>query len=503
MTLRIALLVGLLSLAGHGVASPPKERVRIGSKAFPESWILGAALASLAESSGDIEVEHAQNLGGTEIVFSALESGEIDIYPEYTGTIAEVLMKNSNRPSPAQMRDYLAARGLGMTPPLGFNDSYALAIRSETQEELGLAEISDLVGHPELRVALSHEFLGRRDGFPGLSAHYGLEMRNVRGIQHDLAYAAIASEQTDVIDIYTTDAQIARLGLKTLTDDRHFFPRYDAVLLYRLDLPERKPSAFASIGRLIGQIDEEMMIHANGLVVLERRSVAEAADSLITQALGSDSPSTKPGVGVLSTIAANTITHLKLVAISLVAAILLGVPLGIVATRSRPVATTTLAVAGLFQTIPSLALLAFLIPLLGIGPKPALVALFLYSLLPIIRNTYTGLTTILPNLSEAAEALGLSSGARLRRIYLPMASPSILAGIKTSAVINIGTATLAALIGAGGLGNPILQGIALRDHGLILQGAIPAAGLAVVVQYGFDLADRLLIPRGLRVTSRF
>ncbi len=166
---------------------------------------------------------------------------------------------------------------------------------------------------------------------------------------------------------------------------------------------------------------------------------------------------------------------------------LAGVPLGILAARSRLLAGLTLASRVCVQTIPSLALLAFLIPVLGIGVKPALVALFLYSLLPIVRNTYVGLTTIPPPLVEAGAALGLSPRARLLRLHLPMASPAIMAGIKTSAVINVGTATLAALIGAGGLGEPILSGIQLRRHDLILEGALPAALLALLVQWGFAL----------------
>jgi osmoprotectant transport system permease protein len=160
-----------------------------------------------------------------------------------------------------------------------------------------------------------------------------------------------------------------------------------------------------------------------------------------------------------------------------------------------------LPAAGVVQTIPSLALLAFLIPFLGIGAGPALVALFLYGLLPIVRNTYTGLTTIAPGLRESAEVLGLTPRARLVRIELPMAAPSILAGVQTSAVINVGTATLAALIGAGGLGEPILSGIQLRDTTLILEGAIPAALLALAVQAGFDLLERALVPRGLRLAA--
>ena len=162
-----------------------------------------------------------------------------------------------------------------------------------------------------------------------------------------------------------------------------------------------------------------------------------------------------------------------------------------------------LGITGVVQTIPSLALLALLvsIPVLGIGPQTAIIALFLYGLLPIVRNTASGLQDIPRPIRESAQALGLEPRAQLTKVFLPLASRSILAGIKTSAVINVGTATLAALIGAGGLGEPIISGLNLNDGTLILEGALPAAFLAILVQTAFGFLDRLLIPKGLRLAS--
>lgn len=462
--------------------------------------MLGEALASLARREG-VVVEHRSNLGGTEIVFQALRSGAIDAYPEYTGTISEVILKNQSTASLASMRAELAREGIGISDPMGFNDGYALAVTRAVQERTGVKRLSDLTSHPELRLGLTHEFMGREDGYPGLARHYGLRMRDVRGIQHELAYGAIASGKVDAIDIYTTDAQIAQLDLRILEDDRGFFPRYDAVWLYRLDLERRTPPALTAIARIAGRIDEARMIRANAAVVLEKRTPAEAAERLLGEALGATGAAPAATANAWDAILRNTLQHLKLVGLSLAAAILVGVPLGVLATHSRWLAGATLTGAGLLQTIPSLALLAFLIPLFGIGVVPALVALFLYSLLPIVRNTFVGVTTIPGSLAEAAAALGLSPAARLLRVQLPMASPAIMAGIKTSAVINVGTATLAALIGAGGLGEPILSGIQLRRTELILQGAVPAAVLALLVQWGFDLIDRAAIPRGLRLPA--
>ena len=495
-----ALAVLLLAIAAPAAA---ESRVAVGSKAFAESWILGDALAAVLRAEGVERVEHRRNLGGTEIVLQALRSGSVDVYPEDTGTIQEVVLQSPRPLAEDEMRAALAAKGLGMSPPIGFDDSYAIAVTRGAAERFGLRTLSDLARHPEVRLGLTHEFLGRADGFPGLAARYGLSRRNVTGIQHELAYAALASGKIDGTDIYTTDAQIERLGLRVLEDDRRFFPRYDAVWLYRLDLARREPRALEAIRKLTGRIDQARMIRANGRVVLGGLDSNASADSLLAE-IGALTASAPPGPGRGSRTASvlrNTAQHLKLVGISLLAAVLIGVPLGIAAARSRRLGAVVLAATGLAQTIPSLALLAILIPVLGIGVLPALVALFVYSLLPIVRNTCVGLQTIPPPLLESAACLPLSARARLARIRLPLASPAILAGIRTSAVINVGSATLAALIGAGGLGEPILTGIQLRRNDLILEGAIPAALLALLVERGFDLVDRLAVPKGLRLAS--
>jgi len=480
-------------------AQAPGPTVTVGSKAFPESWILGETLAEEWRAAG-LATAHRMNLGGTEIVYQALRSGAIDVYPEYTGTIQEVILHAQGPVSPEAMRDALRREGIGMSGPIGFNDGYALAMLGARADRSGVRTLSDLARQPELTLGLSHEFLGRSDGFPGLRRRYALSSSRVFGIQHELAYGALASGQIDVTDIYTTDAEIERLRLRVLEDDRGFFPRYDAVWLYRLDLGQRAPRAAQAIERLTGVIDEARMIRANARVVIGHRSARESADSLRAEIFGGRSRG--PAEGTLwQSIARNTGQHLKIVAISLLAAVLVGVPLGIAAARSAILGNAILAGTGLLQTVPSLALLAVLIPLFGIGVVPALIALFLYSLLPIVRNTYVGLTTLSHPLEEASRALGLSPRARLFRVRLPLASPAIMAGVKTSAVINVGTATLAALIGGGGLGEPILAGIQLRHAGLILQGAIPAALLALLVQRGFDLLDRLAIPKGLRLPA--
>ncbi|HEX8789588.1 MAG TPA: glycine betaine ABC transporter substrate-binding protein [Polyangiaceae bacterium] len=492
----LALLFVALVACANGGGGAAREHVVVGSKAFPESWVLGESAAMLARTAG-AEADHRRNLGATEITYAALRSGAIDVYPEYTGTIREVLLHGAGGAGLESLRDELARNGIGMSDPLGFDNSYALATTAADEQSLGLRSISDLRRLPDLRLGFNHEFLGRADGWPGLVSRYGLASRDVRGVQHEMALDALAHGQLDVTDVYTTDAQIDRLGLKLLDDDLGFFPRYQAVLLFRADLPERAPGAYAAIMRLAGHVDATTMRRANAALVLDGRSVQDAARGLLGDALGRDvlvGPTESPA----GEIARNTWKHVQLVLFALLASIAVGVPLGIAAARSPVLGAIVTSAAGVVQTVPSLALLALLVPLLGIGAKPALTALVLYGLLPIVRGTQTGLTTIPTSISESAAAIGLPPRARLFRVFLPIASPHVLAGIRTSAVIAVGTATLAALVGAEGLGGPILQGIALRDPAGVLSGAVPAALLALAVDGAFALASRALIPVGLR-----
>jgi osmoprotectant transport system permease protein len=487
-------LVALLSAGGEHAG----ERFVVGSKAFPESWVLGEALATLARAAG-ADATHRANLGGTEIVAEALRTGAIDAYPEYTGTLAEVVV-HAPGASIDEMRRRLAPDGLGVSEPLGFDDSYALAVGSTLAERDGLRSLSDAARHPELRAAFTHEFLGRSDGWPGLRTRYGLAFDQVRGMSHELAFEALAAGQADVVDVYTTDPHIERLGLRVLDDDRSFFPRYDAVVLYRLDLAARAPATLAAIQRLSGRVSRTSMARANAAVAADG-NVASAASTLLRDALGAGAPAAQPAATDGVSIARDLTRHIELVAASVLAAILIGVPLGVLASRRKAVALVALGSASVLQTIPSLALLALLIPVLGIGGRPAMVALLLYGLLPIVQGTYTGLTTIPGPLLESAEALGLPAAAKLARIELPLAAPSILAGIRTSAVIAVGTATIAALVGAGGLGDPILRGITLRSVPLILSGALPAALLAVAVQVLFAGVERAVVSRGITLRT--
>ena len=381
-----------------------------------------------------------------------------------------------------------------MTAPLGFNNTYALVMRRSEAQRLGIRTISDLQRYPELKFGLTHEFLERQDGWRPLRQRYGLPQQNIIGIDHALGYSALANGSIAVKDAYSTDAKIEQNDLLVLEDDLHFFPKYEAVFLFR---SSTRADAIAALQRLEGTLDETRMIRLNAEA--ERTKNYARAQICILANSGARLPYIDESFP--QKLARWTLRHLQLAGFSLLLSIIVGIPLGIVASRGGAVGHVILGFAGVVQTIPSLALLALLVPLpfFGISIRTAIAALFLYGLLPIVRNTATGLQDIPRSLRESAVALGLSPIARLWQVYLPIASRSILSGIKTSAVINIGTATLAALIGAGGLGEPIISGLNLNDHVTILEGAIPAAVLALLVQWCFDLLDRVLIPKGLRV----
>lgn len=191
--------------------------------------------------------------------------------------------------------------------------------------------------------------------------------------------------------------------------------------------------------------------------------------------------------------------HILLSFTAILLAILIAVPAGIFLTRYRYLATIILGIASVLQTIPSLALLGFLIPLVGIGSLPAIIAMVIYALLPILRNTYTGILDINQSLIEAGRGMGMTKGQLLMMVELPLARPVIFAGIRTATVMTIGVATLAAFIGAGGLGDLILRGISMVDTGIILAGAIPAALLAILFDLLLAWIDWRVTPRGLRI----
>ena len=505
-TAMAALALGTSMATAAGTDDSP---LRIGSKRFTESYILAELLAQQAAPHTRTVPQVRQGLGNTAIVYEALRAGQIDLYPEYAGTISQEILKSSQPMTLEQMHQALAPLGLGVAIALGFNDGYALAMRADDAKALGIIRLSDMARHPTLKLGLSNEFIGRADGWKGLALRYGFSQVPV-GLDHGLAYDAIGARQVDVIDIYTTDAKIDSLGLRVLVDDLQYFPRYDAVVLYRLDVPARHPPAWAALQTLSGRVTEPMMIAMNAraelkgvafdviardqLAALARPSMSASSSAATASAPSADAAPrgfwAKLFAPDLSRLATQ---HVTLVVIAVALATLLGVPIAVLTMNHPRLRALVLASSGLLQTVPAIAMLAVLISLLGaIGTLPALIALTLYALLPIMRNTATGLAQVNDGLRMAGRALGLTPWQSLRYVELPLALPTIVAGVRTATAIAIGTATIAAFVGAGGFGERIVTGLALNDRGLLLAGALPASLMAFASEALFELLERRL-----------
>ncbi len=472
------------------IVAQAQDTLRIGSKRFTESYILAQLIAQTAAPHTPVEV--LPGLGNTAIVYAALRAGSIDAYPEYAGTIAQEILKDATVTSMEAMRERLKPLGLGVDVALGFNDGYALAMPADKAEKLHIRTLADLSVHPELRFGLSNEFIGRADGWNGLAKRYALPQKPV-GLDHGLAYDAVTAAQVDVIDIYTTDAKINHFGLRVLADTAAYFPRYDAVILYRLDVSQRFPAAWAAIKKLAASIDESTMIAMNAKAELHNQNFAEIAKAHLAGASAGAStrPETKSGFWQKlfgPDFLRLSWQHLNLVLSAVALAVIIGVPLAIVVASHAGARAVVLGICGVLQTVPSLAMLAVLISWVdSIGSVPALIALTLYALLPIMQNTCTGLAQVPTGLTLAGMALGLSKSQRLRFIELPLSFPTIMAGIRTATSIAVGTATIAAFIGAGGYGERIVTGLALNDKELLLAGALPAAALALMFEGLFEL----------------
>jgi osmoprotectant transport system permease protein len=468
------------------------QTIVVGAKHFNEGYILSEIIAQLLESNG-FTVERKYNLGGTMVCYSALKEGEIDIYPEYTGTLSFEILKSGKELSFREINTALEKSGLALSRPYGFNNTYALISTRTFSNQNDITSISDLKNQRELTIGLSYEFLKRQDGWENLAQAYSLK-QEPRALEHGLAYQALVENKIEITDAYSTDGEIIRYDLRILEDDKKYFPKYFAASLYRKDLDNR---ARELIARLDSQITEREMQAMNAAVIFQKKSFTEvASDFLIQNQLSGTTTTTSDSI--LMDLSKKTITHLYLTFISLLIAVVVAIPAGILLYWNPVIAKYILYGIGLLQTIPSIALLALLIPVTGIGVLPAIIALFLYALLPIVRNTYTGLETVDPVLKKVAIGMGMNRIQQMRLLELPLALPQILAGIRTAAVISVGTATLAAFIGAGGLGEYIVTGLALNNTTLIMRGALPAALLAIMIELLFEFVEKITRPAYLK-----
>lgn len=477
------------------LANTAQPVLKVGAKHFNEGYILGEMVALLLEDCG-YTVERKFSLGGTAVCFEALRHGAIDVYPEYTGTItAEILHGSVSSEYDALQAHLTKQYKLRISEPYGFSNSYALVMLKGMAQKYGIRKLSDVRGHGALRMGLSYEFLERQDGWHALAAAYGLEQQPI-GLEHGLAYQALQDGSIDITDAYSTDGEIDRYDLVLLEDDRSFFPQYEAVSFYREGLPN---DALAHLDKLTGVLTAEAMQTLNAKAIFDKTGYQQIAYTFLTEkGLIQAKNDAAAGRSMWYGILRHTGEHILLTLVALAMSVVVAVPLGVVVYRFATLSRTILYITGILQTVPSIALLALMIPVFGIGALPAVIALFLYALLPVLRNTVSGLTTVDPALKKVALGMGMSRWQQLRFVEFPLALPGVLTGIRTAAVITVGTATLAAFIGAGGLGEFIVTGLALNDSSLILQGAVPAALLAVVMELLFEWLERRVIPAHLR-----
>jgi osmoprotectant transport system permease protein len=518
------LCTGVLALPGAHAQTPPaapaaERPIVVGSKPFGESYLLAELFAQILEARG-FTVARRFGLGGSEIVFPALRDGAIDVVPEYTGSGLLVILKAPLERDPIVVfdtvsREFARQFDVRWLPPLGFENTYAMSIRTEMADRLGLKTLSDFARvSSDMRAGFTADFIGLPDGLPGLRQAYGLAPKTVSALAPAVKYQALAQGAVDIIDAYSTDGLLDRYPLTVLEDDRGFFPPYDAAAMVRGELARQQPGAVAALTELSGRLDVRRMrrlnarleVNGDDVTVVARDALAELG--LTTSATSGAQADRREASGSLaaylwqrrSVIGAMSLRHVWLAGVSLSLAVIAGLLIGLAVARRRWAEPVTRAV-GVLQTVPGIALLAFMLPVLGIGAVPAVAALFLYSLYPIVRAAVTGLGEADRGAVEAAHALGMTTAQIRRHVRVPLAVPVIMAGIRTAAVINVGTATLAAFVGAGGLGDPIVAGLALADSRMVLSGAIPAAILAIVVDGALAVAQRLLTPAALRARA--
>jgi osmoprotectant transport system permease protein len=474
-----ALALGIALAAVACGRSPEQPVIRVASLRDVEGQVLGEMFAQLVESAGEARVERRLGLGGPGVVFAAFHAGEVDVVPQYSGTLAEDLLREPRLTDFPTIRRKAEALGYEVLGPLGFNNTYGIGVKRKVAEWHGLRKISDLLGRP-WRGGVTPEFREAATGLGAMVSAYRLALGDVRTLEHALSYVALARGEVDFVDVYTTDATIRAQDLVVLEDDLGVFVRYDGLVLARSGFAREHPRSWAALGKLVGRLSDATMTRLNGELEIARRNPSEiAADFLASIGIP------RPTAGGRVTAADEprwvrlTLEHLALVAVSLAMALALGLPLGWWASQREAVARTVLSLVGVIQTIPGIALLCFFIPVTGVGWEPAVYALAAYALLPVVQGVVTGLTQIDASLRDVAAVLGMSDRERRRRVELPLAAPALIAGVRVAAVINVGTAALAALVGAGGYGTLIVTGLALNDWRVVMLGALPSAGMAM------------------------
>lgn len=469
--------------------------INIGSRNFPESILVAEILSQTIEQETNYKVKKFYYLGGVNICFNALQANKIDIYPDYISSLANYIFGRdlSLKKSTKDLNTALAEKQISFSKSLGFDNNFVLLVRKGLADEIHLQNISDLTKE-DLRYGLSHNFIARPDGLSLLEDIYKLDLhKNLKALEYNIALDALRTNKVDLIDAYSTDSRINSSEFQILKDDLNALKSYESILVYRKDLLVNFPQIKSVIKILEGSLSNQKIIELNQRII-NGESYESVANSFVAELTQRKALQPKSRFEEdLQSLAKAFVRHLQITFIAVLIALVLGLSLGILISYKENLAKLVLALASIIQTIPSLALLALLIPILGLGMPAAIMALILYGLLPIVQNTYTGIKTIAPEYIDLANSLALKESLILWRIKLPLAMPYIFAGLKTTTVICVGMATLATFVGAGGLGDLIKTGIDLGDNSLILMGAISAALLALFFNFLIDGVNRVFI----------
>jgi osmoprotectant transport system permease protein len=495
------------------------EPIIVGSKNFSESIILAEIVSLVLEQKYHLPVVRKFALGGTKVAFDALNTGDIDVYPDYTGTGYVMILGMDQERDPDKIfeivsKEFKERYGIVWSPSIGFNNTYALAVKADDLRFKGINKSSQLSGKvQDYKFGTPHEFMERKDGYNRFSEVYSLNFHqnNIVSLDSGLTYEAINSDQVDLIMSYSTDGRIKAFNLKLITDDKNFFPPYYASLMAKEETLDKHPALKEVFGLMNDFISEDEIIEMNDQVdrfKMEPRVVAN--NFLIQEGILKGelkNKNTKTGFFQYAYNKRKYLwkllkEHLGLSIGALLIAFVVSLPVGILLTRKPSLGKVIFPLVNTIQTIPSLALLGFLIPFIGIGFIPAILALFLYSLLPLIRNTYIGILGVDRSYIEASRGIGLNNWQVLTKVEIPLALPVILTGLRTATVIVIGTTTIAALVGAGGFGDPIFRGVATVNSNLILLGAIPAALLAILMDKLIGVLEVILVSKGIRFKQR-
>lgn len=461
--------------------------IKVGGKVFTEQNILVDLIKIYLEDKG-YKVQTQKNLGGTFVAYEALKNGNLDIYVEYSGTSYHSIFKQNKILSEDKtylwLKEKFKQESIYLFKSLGFSNSYALI----TPKDKNYQTINDLKDQSrELSIGFEHELLSRPDGYYNLVKAYELKFKNPKTMNVGLMYEALKNNQLDVGIGYVTDGRNKAYGMKILTDTLDFFPKYNASIMAKTSVLQKHANLESVLMALTGQINDDEMTQMNYEVdALKRSSNVVAKNFLFKKGLiaYSSSKAEQAFLGLkhheLRLVKNKLLEHIQISLFALGVSILLGFALGILAFEFKSLKSVVFTLVNLIQTIPSLALFGFLIPFMGIGFWPAMVALILYSILPLVHNVYIGISEIDKDIIESCQAIGMTDLEILLQVRIPMAMPTLGAGLRTCTVIIIGTATIAAFIGAGGLGELIFQGISSLNHRMILLGAVPAALLALV-----------------------